>query len=274
METCTSVYYPGLFASTSLRGRTIFLQEASTGLLSSADLASFEAPGQSSLLLLTGTNRYRYGAGESLCWLSPIALDVARKATGPLAFHSTQCARSESRQSRRADHLTLLNTIIYQLLTWDDDFAREECAKVECAINTQRWQVNPLEVQKELLLRLLDELPGDHNTCDPNDRATIAPKTIILDRPDACCKNTVGGGRPEWPIGSVLLDLVEMLLGVLKESKSVVKVLIVMDAAASSAWGRPELKHIWDRLERKAEQPVKFMHRYDWEQQTREVESE
>lgn len=132
IEACSKVYPSGILASASRRGRRIPLQDGTTSLLSSEGLlAPFQASDQSSLLLLSGSNYHGCRAGENLCWLSPIALDAARSATGPLAFHSSQTAGAIELLAQRQPFSSLLNCIIYQLLTWDDDFSREWRGTVE-----------------------------------------------------------------------------------------------------------------------------------------------
>ena len=273
MDACSRIYTTGLFSSTSRRGRTILLQEANIALLSTASLLEpFLSPGQSSLLLLSGTNHHSSTHYNELCWLSPLALDFARTATGPVAFYSTQSDGPLDSILQRETIPNLLSAIIYQLLTWEDDFARQWRGAVDHAACTEAWRTDTLRMQKELLLTLLNALaePSDNNEHGRN--GNIAPTTIIIDRPDALCIERAGGGRREWPIGEKLLELVESLLEVVKEARGIIKVVVTMHAAFSDE-GRSEVKWFWERLEKRWKPPM-LVCRRDWEQGRREAKSE
>jgi hypothetical protein len=234
-------------------------------------LDPFQSPTQSSLLLISGKNHHSYGGDARLCWLSPIALDFARVASGPLAFYSTQRAGPVESPSQRDTLPSLLNTVIYQLLTWEDDFAREWRGTVERAVGTEAWRTDTMTTQKELLLALLNAWADRSNGNGEDRDNSTAPTTIIIDRPDALCIKSADGGRPEWPIGDALLNLVDVLLEVLKDARGVVKVVIVMHAAFSVE-DHPQLRWSGERLEKKEKPPLLVCKR-NWEQGTREAES-
>jgi hypothetical protein len=273
MDACSNIYTTGLFASTSRRGRTILLQEANITLLSTAGLLEpFQSPDQSSLLLLSGTNHHYSTHYVELCWLSPLALDFARTATGPVAFYSTQSVGPLDSILQRETIPNLLGAIIYQLLTWEDDFARQWRGAVDRAACTEAWQTDTLRMQKELLLALLNALAERSDNNDHDRKGNIAPTTIVIDRPDAFCIEPAGGGRREWPIGDMLLELVESLLKVVKEARGIIKVVVIMHAAFSDE-DRSEVKFSWERLEKEWKPPM-LVCRRDWEQGRRVAKSE
>ena len=154
-----------------------------------------------------------------LCWLSPISLDFARIASGPLAFHSTQCAGAVDSLARRDTLPNVLNSVIYQLLTWDDDFSRQWRGTVERAVGMEAWRTDPMSAQKELLLTLLNAWAERANIDGHENHNPSAPTSIIIDRPDSFCIESADGGRREWPISDALLNTVELLLEVLKVAR-------------------------------------------------------
>jgi hypothetical protein len=239
-------------------------------ILSTAGLLEpFQSPGQSSLLLLSGTNHLHY---VQLCWLSPLALKFARTATGPVAFYSTQSVGPPDSNLQRETIPNLLGAIIYQLLTWEDDFAREWRRTVDRAACTEAWRTDTLGEQKKLLLTLLNKLAERSGNHDHDRMGDMAPTTIVIDRPDALCIEPAGGGRREWPIGEMLLELVESLLEVVEEARGIIKVVVIMHAAFSDE-AHSEFKFSWEGLEKKWKPPM-LVCRRDWKQERRAAKSE
>ena len=272
MDACSKIYTTGIFASTSRRGRTFFLQEADITLLSAAGLLEpFQSPDQSSLLLLSGTN-HRFTHDDELCWLSQLALDFAKTATGPVAFCSAQSVGPLNSMLQRETIPNLLGAIIYQLLTWEDDFARKWRGEVDRTACTEAWQTDTLRMQKQLLLTLLDALAERSDNDDHDRKGNLAPTTIVIDRPDACCIEPAGGGRREWPIGKMLLKLVESLLEVVKEARGIIKVIVIMHAIRSEE-KCSTMKFSWESLEKEWKPPM-LVYRRGWEQGKRVAKSE
>lgn len=268
IEACSDIYTPELFASISRRGRTIFLEEANIALLSTAGLLDlFQLPTKSSFLLLSGTNHDSFNKCDDLCWLSPLALDIGRKATGPLAFYSTQFTGPENSNTQRDTISKLLVILIYQLLTWEGKFAREWRHVVDRATNTEAWHTGTLKTQKKLLLELLNALADRNNGNSCDQKYDIAPITLIIDRPDAFCELAKDGGR-DWPISDALYELVEVLLEVLNDARGIVKVVMIMHSSFSGEnnWN---MKWLWENLEKKYKPPI-LVCRRNWDQGKRE----
>ena len=168
--------------------------------------------------------------------------------------------------SRRDTLPNLLSSVIYQLLTWDDDFSREWRGSVERTVRTDAWRTNSMRAQKELLLKLLNAWAVRANIDGYENNNASAPISIIIDRPDAFCIEPADGGRREWPICDALLVIVELLLEILKEVKGVVKVVVVMHAAFSEV--SEQLSWQWKMLEKKWQRPL-LVSRRSWQQETR-----
>ncbi|KAL6721021.1 hypothetical protein ACLMJK_000121 [Lecanora helva] len=259
IEACSTVYSPGLFGSTSRRGRTYVLQECDRHLLSASGLLEpFQSLQKSSLLLMSGINHQFFPYYNTLCWLSPVTVDLARSARGSLAFYSTQYAGGTDSLSSRHTLPTLFNSIIYQLLTWNEDFSRQWRGTVERAVAAETWKTDLMSAQKNLLLVLLNAW------ADRNDDVSEAPTTIIIDRPDAFCIESTADGTRKWPIVDELLDVVETLLEIVTEAKVVVKVLVVMNTASSEGFRAQTWE--WDRLEKQWGQTL--LSKRKWEQET------
>ena len=260
IKACGIVYPDGIFTQVSRRGRIILLQEADNALLSATGLlGQFQSPAQSSLFLVTGTNHHSLVSTHGLCWLSPFTLEFAKQAAGPLAFFSTQSNGHIDSVSKRVSISTILNAIIYQLLTWNDDLARKYCGTIHRAARAESWQTESSSRQKGLLLEILNALTEHPNVNNPT--------TIIIDRLDAVCIYPTDGGKCESPNGDELIEFVESLLEILEEAEGVVKVVVTMHAAFSDE-NDPGVKYNWEHLEKKWRPPL-LVSKRGWEQYAR-----
>ena len=279
VDACSNIYTPEIFTRISRHGRTILLQEANSALLSEAGLLDqFQSPSQSSLLLLSGTNYHSLPNTNGLCWLSPLTIELAKRATGPSAFYSTYHAGHIDSVKQRCPLTSLIDAVIYQLLVWDEDVARKCCGVVKRAACADAWLKEPIEARRGLVLELLNalaELPDVEN--QSNNLRDAKATTIVIDRLDAVSVQPERGGKRERPSGDELLEFVEFLLNIIGEAKGTVKAVVTMHSAFTEE-SRPDMRYSWGRLQKDWDKRWKkdrksplLLCKHEWEQGTKET---
>lgn len=233
LDLCKKVYSGQPFSQLPLqRGRKKHLQQISTKLLDSENkYSSWINANHSSLLLLSGNNYTDYVTGRGLCWLSPVAIEIAEllPESTLLAFYSTQWQRHEGGGITEEPFSRLLATVTHQILNWDPHFFSTHYENVSSVYQASANQNIPAEEHQNLLINLLTAW-----------RATEgSPGFILIDRIDYVLANK-GDSRA----GAHIYPFVRDMLDVIQLPGRELKILIIVD---SSGWRQEE--HEFERYQ-------------------------
>jgi hypothetical protein len=257
LNLCKNVYPDRLFCQRPLqRGRKGNLQQISIKLLDSEDKYSSWINGShSSLFLLSGNNYTEYTTGRGLCWLSPVAIEVAESLPEsiPLAFYSTQWKRHEGYGTTEEPFSTLLAAVTHQILNWDPHFFSAYYETV-CGVYQASSDRNiPPKEHQELLVKLLTEW-----------RATEGgPGFILIDRIDDVLADE-GDSRA----GAHIFYFIQDMLDAIQSPGRDLKILVIAD---SNGWRQEE--HDFERYHYKPmkdnSKPRSFHCKLKWQQDAR-----
>ncbi|KAL8878093.1 MAG: hypothetical protein Q9198_004028 [Flavoplaca austrocitrina] len=212
----------------ALLGSSVKLSDTGTmisiGLL--RDFKLYEPPSRtknSSVLILSGLNFDGYDTGKRLCWLSPVATEIAeeyrrnRRSAGScrLLFHSA-CYDEESRFGKKKEAIDVcLSRFIVQLLLSDDDFFTKHRQSLEDEIR------NSSRHRSETMQFLLEKCPSADEVCIIADRLDrIAP--IPDDESDESDEDDVS-------------DVLESILNIVSTASCKIRLVVTIDA---SQWPR------------------------------------
>jgi hypothetical protein len=257
LDLCKNVYPERLFCQIPLqRGRKRNLQQISIKLLDSDNkYSSWINANHSSLFLLSGNNYTDYTTGRGLCWLSPVAIEIAESLPEsiPLAFYSTQWKRSEGYSIIEEPFSRLLAAVTHQILNWDPHFFSAYYETVSSVYQASGDQNVPHKEHQELLVKLLTVW-----------RATEGgPGFILIDRID-----DVLADEGDSPAGAHIFHFVRDMLDVIRSPGRELKILIIAD---SSGWRQEE--HEFERYQYKPMEnnlkPRSFHCKLKWQQAAR-----
>lgn len=254
LNLCKNVYSERLFCQIPLqRGRKRNLQQISIKLLDAENkYSSWINANHSSLFLLSGNNYTDYATGRGLCWLSPVAIEIAESLPESisLAFYSTQWKRHEGCGITEEPFSRLLAAVTHQILNWDPHFFSAYYEAVSRVYQASSDQNIPPKEHQELLVKLLTEW-----------RATKGgPGFILIDRID-----DVLADEGDSPTGAHIFHFVQDMLNVIQSSGRELKILIIAD---SNGWRQEEYE--FERYQYKPmennSKPTSFHCKLRWQQ--------
>jgi hypothetical protein len=179
-----------------------------------------------SILLLSGRNFDDYEAGRDLCWLSPVAAELAEYLQDSKGEDQKRCTlfypvqkvhqrRSTIRASETLDKC--LSNLILQILSWDTLLVNTEREFIESTMKDEKWKTDSTGEKKKILTRLLD-------ACQCLDQVVL-----IIDRLD-CMAKALGSVYEQRDIPVVLRYILDLAAG----TTCKMKLLIIID---STYWG-------------------------------------
>ncbi|KAL9629702.1 MAG: hypothetical protein Q9204_005127, partial [Flavoplaca sp. TL-2023a] len=190
------------------------------------DFKLYEPPPRtknSSVLILSGLNFDGYDTGKRLCWLSPVATEIAEEyrrnripaGSCRLLFHSA-CYDEESRFSKKKEAIDVcLSRFIVQLLLSDDDFFTKHRQSLEDDIR------NSSRRRSETMQFLLEKCPSTDEVCIIVDRLDrIAP--VPDDESDESDEDDVS-------------DVLESILNIVSTAPCKIRLVVTIDA---SQWSK------------------------------------
>jgi hypothetical protein len=230
-EKCKKLYTDAFTKATRRGGRSKLLQQISIDLLKGFNFYEpWNDKKEPSLLILSGINFDDYETGRHLCWLSPLATQLAeiqerRQATERVrtAFFSG-CQDNQSRFAKLRNKTPLshcLSHIIWQILHWDHEYFEQHHEEVKICLEKNSWIEDPLSQRKALLRSLF-------RSCSCFDEIFI-----IIDRLDCIAEsdedtsNEVGTSLDDDAVGSTL----EALLELVGDAACVAKLIVTVNAS-------------------------------------------